>query len=145
LGGQSNLAKLVSRRHGRELVVQFLYQVDLNKDCDLEKGLESFLEKQKLTVELAEFIKNMVSTLADNKTEVDNIIQQYTDNWVLDRIAVVDRNILRMAVCELLFLKDIPPNVSINEAVDLAKKFSTVDSGRFVNGVLDKVKKEYYK
>src|SRR5204862_3852336 len=77
-----------------------------------------------------------------HRNEVDEKIKKYTEHWELPRIAAVDRNILRLAMFEMLYRDDIPPVVSINEAVDIAKKFSTNDSGKFVNGILDKVKSE---
>ena len=78
----------------------------------------------------------------ENLSRIDEIIKKHVKNWEIDRMAVVDRNILRIAAYELLFIKEIPPKVSINEAIELAKRFGDVDSPRFVNGILDKVYKE---
>jgi N utilization substance protein B len=78
----------------------------------------------------------------ERQTDLDAHIKKYAINWELHRMAVVDRNVLRLAIYEMLFRDDIPPVVSINEAVDIAKKFSTEDSGKFVNGILDKVKSD---
>jgi transcription antitermination protein NusB len=76
----------------------------------------------------------------ENRTRIDDEIKKYAKNWDMHRMAAVDRNILRLAIYEMLFRDDIPPVVSINEAVDIAKKFSTGDSGKFVNGILDRIK-----
>ena len=84
----------------------------------------------------------MIRGTIENCAEIDLLIQKYLQNWDFHRVAVVDRNILRLATYEMLHREDIPPVVSINEAVDIAKKFSTQDSGKFVNGILDKVKGE---
>ena len=86
------------------------------------------------------FADPLIRGTVEKLTEIDGKIQHYAKNWDMGRMAVVDRNVLRLAIYEMLYRDDIPPVVSINEAVDIAKKFSTDDSGRFVNGILDKVK-----
>ena len=86
------------------------------------------------------FADPLIRGTLEHRAEIDDRIQKQVKNWALNRIAAVDRNILRLAIYEMLHRDDIPPVVSINEAVDIAKKFSTADSGRFVNGVLDKLK-----
>ena len=86
------------------------------------------------------FAEPLIRGTLEHQAELDERIKQYAKNWDLHRMAVVDRNILRLAIYEMLYRDDIPPVVSINEAVDIAKKFSTEDSGKFVNGILDKVK-----
>ena len=83
----------------------------------------------------------MIIKISENKKEIDSMIAKYATNWQIDRMAVIDRNVLRFAAYELLYNKDIPPKVSINEAIDIAKKFGGPDSGKFVNGVLDKINK----
>ena len=88
------------------------------------------------------FAEPLIRGTLEKLTELDGKIQHYAKNWDLNRMAVVDRNILRLAVYEMLYRDDIPPVVSINEAVDIAKRFSTDESGRFVNGILDKIKGE---
>ena len=88
------------------------------------------------------FADPLIRGTLENRTEADATIKKYAQNWDLHRIAAVDRNILRLAIYEMLHRDDIPPVVSINEAVDIAKKFSTQDSGKFVNGILDRVKGE---
>ena len=154
------------RREARERAVQFLFQNDLNPPEDLPAALEQFWETQRAAaiaeekgtahwgqpVELPPlstdeasirlFADPLIQGALEHRAEADGIIQKHAKNWDLHRIAAVDRNILRLAIFEMLHRDDIPPIVSINEAVDIAKKFSTQDSGKFVNGILDKVKGE---
>jgi N utilization substance protein B len=154
------------RREARERAVQFLFQHDLNPPEDLEGALAQFWESQRAaaiadekgtahwgqpvalppaTIEEAAirlFADPLIKGALENRDEADAVITKHAKNWDLHRIAAVDRNILRLAIYEMLHRDDIPPVVSINEAVDIAKKFSTQDSGKFVNGILDKVKSE---
>jgi len=154
------------RREARERAVQFLFQHDLNPPENLEESLDHFWVTQQAaaiaedkaaatwgqkteplppsTQELATrmFADKLIRGVLENRPDLDARIQQHAENWDLHRMAVVDRNILRLAIYEMLFREDIPPIVSINEAVDIAKKFSTQDSGKFVNGILDKIKGE---
>ena len=88
------------------------------------------------------FAEPLIRGTVEHRNEIDEHIKNHAKNWELHRMAVVDRNILRLAIYEMLHRADIPPVVSINEAVDIAKKFSTQDSGKFVNGILDKIKGE---
>ena len=88
------------------------------------------------------FAEPLIRGTVEHRDEIDEHIKNHAKNWELHRMAVVDRNILRLAIYEMLHRADIPPVVSINEAVDIAKKFSTEDSGKFVNGILDKIKGE---
>ncbi len=152
------------RREARERAVQFLFQYDLNPAESLDRELAHFWDSQQTaaiaedkadatwgqTVELpaptaedAEvrlFGDPLIRGTLQYRDEADQLIKKHAQNWDLHRIAAVDRNILRLAIYEMLHRDDIPPVVSINEAVDIAKKFSTHDSGKFVNGILDKVK-----
>ncbi len=154
------------RREARERTVQFLFQHDLNRPDDLERALEQFWESQRAAAIAEEkgtatwgqptelppptadeaairlFADPLICGALEHRDEADEIIKKHAKNWELHRIAAVDRNILRLAIYEMLHRDDIPPVVSINEAVDIAKKFSTQDSGKFVNGILDKVKGE---
>ena len=154
------------RREARERAVQFLFEHDLNPPEDLEAALNQFWESQRAAaiaeekagatwgqpVELPPptadeaavrlFADPLIRGTLERRDEIDEIIKKHAKNWELHRIAAVDRNILRLAIYEMLHRDDIPPVVSINEAVDIAKKFSTQDSGKFVNGILDKVKGE---
>jgi N utilization substance protein B len=154
------------RREARERAVQFLFQHDLNPPEDLEAALNQFWDSQRAAaiaeekggatwgqeVELPPitadeagvrlFADPLIRGVVERRQALDDVIRKYAVNWELHRIAAVDRNILRLAIYEMLHRDDIPPIVSINEAVDIAKKFSTQDSGKFVNGILDKVKGE---
>lgn len=154
------------RREARERAVQFLFQNDLNPPADLDGALEEFWESQRAAaiaeekggatwgqpVELPPpsteeaavrlFADPLIRGTLQYRDEADEVIRRHAKNWDLHRIAAVDRNILRLAIFEMLHRDDIPPVVSINEAVDIAKKFSTQDSGKFVNGILDKIKGE---
>jgi N utilization substance protein B len=154
------------RREARERAVQFLFQHDLNAPEDLDAALNQFWDSQRAAaiaedkgganwgqpIELPPatadeaamrlFADPLIRGAVEHREEADTIIKKHAKNWDLHRIAAVDRNILRLAIFEMLHRDDIPPIVSINEAVDIAKKFSTQDSGKFVNGILDKVKGE---
>jgi transcription antitermination protein NusB len=133
-----------SRRESREIALQFLYQWDTQSKYPVtqSESLKYFWAMQDFNTGAKKFAEELVKGLLEHKEAVDTKIKAYAENWEFHRIAVVDRNILRLAIYELLFRDDIPPVVSINEAIELAKKFSTEDSGRFVNGVLDRVKKD---
>jgi N utilization substance protein B len=154
------------RREARERAVQFLFQHDLNPAEDLDAALEEFWASQRSAAIAGEkaastwgeavelppatteeeavrtFADPLIRSALEHRDEADALITKHAKNWDLHRIAAVDRNILRLAICEMLHREDIPPVVSINEAVDIAKKFSTQDSGKFVNGILDKVRSE---
>lgn len=154
------------RREARERAVQFLFQYDMNPPEDLEAALNHFWDSQRAAaiaedkgmatwgqpVELPPptadeaavrlFAEPLIRGALEHRDEADALLKRHAQNWDLRRMAAVDRNILRLAVYEMLHRDDIPPVVSINEAVDIAKKFSTQDSGKFVNGILDKVKGE---
>lgn len=127
------------RRKARELAVQFLYGYEVNPD-ELEERLSAFWGANKAAEEVKDFATSLIRGTVQERDQIDKMISERAFNWDLDRITRVDRNILRMAVYELVFRDDIPPVVSINEAVDIAKKFGTAESGKFVNGILDNVK-----
>ena len=129
------------RTKAREYALQILYAVDITKD-DPKDCVDRFWEgNEESSGEVKKFASCLVLGVSDNKKEIDRMIAKYATNWKLDRMAVIDRNVLRFAAYELLYAKDIPPKVSINEAIDIAKKFGGPDSGKFVNGVLDKINK----
>lgn len=122
--------------------MQILYQIDITKD-DLAPSIQDFWtgRENQTESEVKDFTQKLVTGLMAHKQEIDAIIREAAQNWQLERMAVVDRNILRLATYELLYCPDIPPKVSINEAIDIAKKFGDQDSGKFVNGILDKINK----
>ncbi len=129
------------RTKARDYALKFLYQTDITKESS-DKDIELFWHNQEeLDFEVKEFADNLIKGALQNLIEIDKKIATYAANWQLKRMAVVDRNILRMATFELIYLKDIPPKVSINEAIDLAKKYGDTESWRFVNGILDKINK----
>ena len=129
------------RRSSRELALKFLYQFELNGG-DLDEQIKLFLERNSSQEDVANFMKELVVSLIGKMEEIDEIIQKFSDHWILDRMTVIDRNILRMGVCELLFNFSTPPKVVINEAIDIAKKYGNEDSPEFINGILDKVYNE---
>lgn len=129
------------RRLSRELALKFLYQFELTGG-ELDEQIKLFLKQNSSKDDVESFMRGLVFSLLDKVKEIDEVIQKYSDHWVLDRMTVIDRNILRMGVCELLFDFSTPPKVVINEAIDIAKKYGNEDSPEFINGVLDKVYKE---
>ncbi len=131
------------RTKARELALQILYQADVT---GVEAGslTEVFFSMESNANEEAsvkDFALNLVNNVSQKLKILDEQISKFATNWQLDRMATVDRNILRLAAYELLFKEDIPPKVAINEAVELAKKYGDLESGKFVNGVLDKINK----
>ena len=130
------------RRKGREVALQFLYQLDLHDEADPAAHEADFWARHPVDEETREFASALVAGTKLRQTEIDGLIVQYAEHWDLDRMAVVDRNILRLAVYELLDHDRVPPKVAINEAIEIAKKFGTRESGRFINGILDRVHKE---
>jgi N utilization substance protein B len=155
------------RHEARERAVQFLFQHDLNPPEKLDEALDHFWSSQRTAaiadekrgpahwgqkfelpeasaaeLEVRAFADPLIRGTLQYRAEADECIKRLARNWELPRIAAVDRNILRLAIYEMLHREDIPPVVSINEAVEIAKRFSTRDSGKFVNGILDKVKRD---
>jgi len=127
------------RREGREAAIQFLYQRDLGGGAGVS-DLEDFYAFRGLSPAARRFCEGLVSGVLTHSDEVDVALREHSQNYELERLSAVDRNILRLAIHEMLFCADIPPVVSINEAIDIAKKYGTEESGRFVNGVLDRIK-----
>ncbi|MEN3189400.1 MAG: transcription antitermination factor NusB [Atribacterota bacterium] len=132
------------RRLSRELALQVLFQIDL-VNANMEESLRYIFENGTYSEDIKEFTLNIVRGVMGNLIEIDKAIKKYTDNWSLERINNIDRNILRIAIYEILFRDDIPKSVSINEAVELAKKYGTESSFSFVNGVLGKIDKKTIK
>ena len=131
-----------NRRLSRELVVQFLYLTEMNEG-EIEDQLEGFWENNSCKEEdVRSFAEDILRDILDHKEEIDFQVEKYSDNWTLSRMAVIDRNLLRMAASELMYSKTVPPKVAIDEAVEIAKKFGTADSPDFINGVLDRILKE---
>ena len=128
------------RRENRMSTVQFLYQWESNKPEVLADDICQFFENQEEDRAYYAFAEELVLGTIENIEVIDKHITEHANNWTFDRIAKVDLAILRLAIYELLHRTDIPPIVSINEAIDLSKIFSNPDSKRFINGILDKMK-----
>ncbi len=125
-----------TRRRGRELALQMLYQHEL-AGTPLEVAFASFEELQQAPAGAREFAIELARGVVEHLAEIDATIAAQADNWRLDRMASVDRNVIRLALFELLFHRDTPAAVVIDEAVEIAKRFGSERSGQFVNGVLD--------
>lgn len=130
------------RRKARELALQLLYQLDLQGEASPEAHLDEFWTRHPVDGEVRGFAETLIRGAKLHQPKIDEMISQYAENWELDRMAVVDRNILRAGVFELLWMADVPPKVAINEALEVAKKFSTQESSRFLNGILDRIHRE---
>ena len=130
------------RTLARNCALQFFYQIDITKESLVNKALEDFWKNQDdVDRSVKDFANTLVKGTLGNLEAIDKHISKRAANWQLRRMAVVDRNILRLSTYELLYLKEIPPKVSINEAIELAKKYGDTESGKFVNGILDKISK----
>ncbi|MDI6703279.1 MAG: transcription antitermination factor NusB [bacterium] len=129
------------RRKGRSLALQLLFAVDLRNE-KLDEVKRTFLFDKHVPKDVKDFVERLCNGVQKNISLIDHLITTHCDNWKLDRLSIVDRNILRIAVFEILYCSDIPDIVSINEAIELAKKYSGKESGRFVNGILDKIREE---
>ncbi len=128
----------MSRRLAREAAFKALFQVDIGK-CRVKQALKRSLEDYKLDEDEEQFVEELVDHTVHNKELLDRIIKKHLIKWELERLSAVDRNLLRLALYEIIYRPDIPPAVSINEALELAKKYgSTGEAVGFINGVLDK-------
>jgi N utilization substance protein B len=142
----------MKRRKAREYILQFLYKIDFMEtlkgfspnEAALAEALDNFWsEAGESDPKIRSFTEEIVKGTIQNSKKIDSIIQKVAEKWTLSRMATIDRNILRAATYELLFRRDIPSAVTINEALEIAKKYSTADSASFINGILDKVAKQY--
>jgi len=127
-----------SRRKSRELAMQALFYMDMRQDDSdeiLYRFCDNFTPPNKATAFFFRLVKGVIRA----KSDIDAIIERFSDNWKLTRMSCVDRNIIRIAAYELICCQDIPPKVSINEAIDVGKKFGTEESGAFINGILDSI------
>ena len=120
--------------------MQYLYAWSINQPSDVNLDVASFFENQEEERDFYSFAEELIFGSIQNLDTIDAKIREIASNWEFDRIAKIDLSILRMAIYELLFRKDIPPVVTINEAIDLSKEFSAQESRRFVNGILDKLR-----
>jgi len=129
---------MVNRRKSRELAMQALFYMDMSKN-DSEETIKLFCDNFIFSKEAALFFLKLVNGVIHTRQDIDPIIERFSSNWKMSRMSCVDRNIMRIAVYELLFCSDIPSKVSINEAIDIGKKFGTEESGAFINGILDSI------
>jgi len=123
------------------LALKFLYQIDISKE-DSAQALGYFWQEHRAAKPIRDFADAAIRGIVANLPQIDKLLIKYTQNWQLKRMAIIDRNILRLGCYELLFLEDIPARVSLNEAIELAKKYGDTESSKFVNGILDKIHKE---
>jgi N utilization substance protein B len=130
------------RRKAREVALQFLYQLDLQSEDDPAPHADEFWARHPVDADTRAFADELVRGTKRHQAKTDELLQQYAEHWDLERMSVVDRNILRLAAYELLWRGDVPAKVAINEAIEIAKKFGTAESSRFINGVLDRIHKE---
>ena len=135
-------ASVRKRTKARELALQFLYMLDI-RGMDILGEERDFFAEETGDADIVSFAADIVRGVAEARDKIDAAIEESTQNWELGRIATVDRNILREAIFELLYRPEIPPKVSINEAIELGKKFSTSNSGGFINGILDRIKRDH--
>jgi N utilization substance protein B len=133
-------SQFAQRRDGRVAALQYLYAWSLNPPADLAEDLRVFFTSLEQPRDYYAFGEELIHGAIEHMAEVDGKIRGLAQNWEFERIAKIDLAILRVAIFEMLFRKDIPPVVSINEAIDLSKEFSNADSKRFINGILDRLK-----
>jgi transcription antitermination protein NusB len=129
---------MARRSRAREVALQLLYEADRNPVTTQERDRE-FVEKRLRGAPLRQFALDLVAGVRSNLDSIDRVIQQVAQNWTLNRMTPIDRSILRLATYEVLFQPDTPPKVAIDEAIELAKRFGTGESARFVNGLLDRI------
>lgn len=130
-----------TRRKSRELALQALYQAELAGQAGL-LDFEEFCTHFQVSKKAIPYAKKLLDGVQEKREEINQLISRYAENWRLERMSVIDRNILRLAVYELHYQDDVPTSVAINEAVEIAKRYSTDDSGPFINGILDGMAKE---
>ncbi len=129
----------MSRREVRETAMQVLFQIDVG-GIEPDFALKTSIERTDLTEEAdLEFLRELVYGVLDKKSKIDRIISDTSHGWKIERIANVDKTILRIAIYEMFYIDNIPPQVSINEAIELGKSFSTEESGKFINGILGNI------
>ena len=134
------------RRKGREIGLQVLYEIEM-KGAEPRIVLDLYWKNpsEEVPPDIRQFVNDLVEGVYRNRKEIDQMIEKHSLHWKMNRMAVVDRNLLRLGVYELLYLHDIPTSVVLNEAIEIAKRFGTEGSGAFINGILDKVAKEVRK
>jgi transcription antitermination protein NusB len=134
-----------TRRKSRELVLQMLFQADMGRQTPEEVRRTFWREHNATQEDVRGFAEDLFRVATDRTTEIDGLVERHAEHWRMDRMATVDRNVLRSAVAELMGFPDTPRAVVINEALEIARKFSSPESVQFINGVLDSVSKELEK
>ena len=129
------------RRKARESTLQILFQLEFD-DSPPERVIGSFWQNRKSSKEIADYTRFLVMGIVSHREKIDRLIQSVSANWRMDRMAVVDRNVLRIAVFEFMFEKSLAPAIVINEAIEIAKKYSSGEAATFVNGILDAARKK---
>ncbi len=129
------------RRKAREETLRILFRLEFENE-QIEKTLSQYWKSKKASEEIKEYSTRLVNGVISDQAKIDNIIEQVSEHWRISRMALVDRNILRMAVFELLYEENIAPAIVINEAIEIAKKYSGEEAATFVNGILDAVRKD---
>ncbi|GAB4538239.1 MAG: transcription antitermination factor NusB [Thermodesulfovibrionia bacterium] len=130
----------MKRRRAREFALQLLFQLDITGERLTDDVLKEFWYGNREDEDVKEFANSIVKGTTENISAIDSVIEKAAENWQVDRMAVIDRNILRLSTYELLYRDDIPPSVTINEAIEIAKKYGTEESSAFINGILDRIK-----
>ena len=127
-----------TRRRGRESALQVLYQIDVTQR-NAEEALALFWSNFAFDEEARSFSESLVRGVVEHYDEINDLVERHAEHWKMSRMTWIDRNILRMAVFEFLYCADVPSKVTINEAIELGKRFGSEDSGAFVNGILDRI------
>jgi N utilization substance protein B len=130
---------MTRRSRGREVALQVLYQVEQNPGARPDEVRGFILRRVLGDRKLSEFTEGLIAGVKEHQAQIDALISEFAENWRLDRMAAIDRNILRLGAYEMLFCPEVPARVALNEALELAKRYSTAQSSRFVNGILDRV------
>ena len=134
-----------SRSQSREYALQMLYQMDMTGQLGQapEPSVEAFWQPLVPSPEVKRFANKLVLGTLEHLAEIDPLISRHADHWEIKRMAVIDRNVLRLGAFELCYLDDVPPKVCLNEAIELAKRFGDAESGKFINGILDAIHKSH--
>ncbi len=133
-----NCEAVYSRREARQVALQLLYAVELSEN-PTRSTVDTFLKTCQCEEKLSSFILKLVELTVDHRDEYNDVVRKFSANWEFSRIALIDLIIMRMAICEFLHFYEIPPKVTIDESIELAKLFSTTKSGGYINGMLDSV------
>jgi transcription antitermination factor NusB len=129
---------LRKRSKARESALQILYQIDVTGD-PVDAVLNQYWYTRNRNPEVVDFANEIVKGTIEHLSEIDAIISQHSESWEISKMPIIDRNILRFAIYEILYMDDIPPKVTIDEAIDLANNYGTPNSGKYINGILDKI------